>query len=328
MLRRNDRLHGAFVGEQDADGLEQDLEVQTERPVGNILGVQTDDLLEVGDLAAATDLPEARDARLDGQAGAMVILVLLPFVHGGRAGPDHGHGTLEDIEELRKFIQTGFSDEFADTGLFRAVGENLVADDAGVEIELEHHAVLHTVLFHQLFLALFGVHVHGTDLVHLEALAVLADALLGKEDGAGRLVPDDGADDGDDQEGGQTADQTGKDIEEALDDELKRGGIVDGCREDRGPPDLFGEALDAAAAHVGDVVMGGDAHPGTGVHQLHDLFVGHGGVDIDGIDPLADDIVGGGVHVRDDGIAPDFLQIGGFCQDDPVNLVVCDGVTA
>ena len=327
-MRRNGRLHGTFVGEEDADGLKEDFKVQGKRPVGDVLGVQTDDLFKVGDLTAAADLPEAGDTRLDGQAGAVVVLVLLPLVHGRGAGTDHGHRTLEDVEKLRKFVQRGFADKLADASLFGTVGENLVADDAGVEIELEHHAVLHAVLFQQLFLALFGVHVHGADLIHLEPLAVLADALLGKEDGTRRLVPDDRADDSDDHEGGQTADQAGKDIEEALDDELERGGIVDGGREDRGPADLFGKAFCAAAAHVGDVVMGGNAHPGAGVHQLHDLFIGHRGINIDGIDPFADNIVSGGVHVRDNGIPGDFFGIGGFRQDDSDDLVVRDGVTA
>ena len=44
--------------------LEQNLNIQHNRPVFDVLAIQGHHLIEIGDLAAAADLPHAGDARL------------------------------------------------------------------------------------------------------------------------------------------------------------------------------------------------------------------------------------------------------------------------
>ena len=63
-----------------------------------------------------------------------------------------------------------------------AVRQDFVADDTGIEVHLEHLAVTQFVIFHQLGFAGFRIHIHASELVHLEFLSVFAHTLLGKED--------------------------------------------------------------------------------------------------------------------------------------------------
>ena len=70
------------------DGLQEDPDVQADGPVVDVFRVQLDHFLEVGDLAAAGDLPHAGQARLGGKAGAVMVFVFLPFVLGRRPGAD------------------------------------------------------------------------------------------------------------------------------------------------------------------------------------------------------------------------------------------------
>ena len=90
--------------------------------------------------------------------------------------------SLQYIKELRKFIQAPVTDEVSDTFFDCAVRELLAADDSRVKVELEHHAVLHTVFFHEFGFAFFGIHVHTSELIHLEHLSVLSDTGLLEED--------------------------------------------------------------------------------------------------------------------------------------------------
>ena len=98
----------------------------------------------------------------------MVVGVFLPLVRGGGAGADEGHFAPEDVEELGEFVQGGFADEFADAGLSGAVREDGVPDDAGIPVELEHHAAFNGVLALEALLFRFGVRDHGANLVHSE----------------------------------------------------------------------------------------------------------------------------------------------------------------
>src|ERR1035437_376121 len=67
----------------------QYLRVQPERPVVNVFQVQPHPLLEISDVVAPADLPEAGDARLDAQPAPMgQVIEPLDFVHGQRARAD------------------------------------------------------------------------------------------------------------------------------------------------------------------------------------------------------------------------------------------------
>ena len=214
--------HCTVLGEHIPDGLQDELDIQAETPVLDIFRIQPDDLFEVRDVAAAAGLPHAGDAGAEGQPCPMVILVLLPLVHRGRAGADNAHISLQHVPELRKLVQGVRADKLADSGLPGSIEEDLVPDDARIEFQLEHHAVGDAVLGHKFLLPRVRVHVHRADLIDLEALAVLADTLLLIDDGTGGLSPDDRSDDQHDEQGEHAADETADDVHHALEEKLHR----------------------------------------------------------------------------------------------------------
>jgi len=130
------------------------------------------------DLAAAVDLPQARDAGDDVEALAVLERVLLHLLRHGRARTDEAHVADEDVPQLRQLVDAGAADEPADRR------------DARVVLHLEDDAVLRLVLREQLGLARLGVLVHAAELVELEMAAVAPDADLAEDDGAGARQPD------------------------------------------------------------------------------------------------------------------------------------------
>lgn len=77
-----------------------------------------------------------------------------------RSGTDEAHVAVEDVEDLRQFVQAGGADEFADFGNARIV----------------FRRQLGTGIF-------FRIDAHGTEFVDLIFLAKAADADLAVEDG-------------------------------------------------------------------------------------------------------------------------------------------------
>ena len=64
--------------------------------------------------AAAVDLPQAGDARADAEAAALPVLIeSLVITHGKRPGADQAHVALQDVEELRKLINTRLPQQLA-----------------------------------------------------------------------------------------------------------------------------------------------------------------------------------------------------------------------
>lgn len=237
----------------------------------------------------------------------MVEFVFFPLVDRRRPGADKAHLSDQHVKELGELIQARLADEFADARLFRAVRQDLVADDARVKVQLEHHAVFDAVLLHELLLALLRIHVHGADLEDLELLAVLADPGLLEEDRAGALFFDDRAHNDDDQNGQNTAHDTAQDIQHALQQQLQGGRVVDGSGQDRSAAHLLHELLDAVTAHGRDVVMDRDRHCVAVVHQLHDAGIRGRAVDVDRVDPLLADVIRRARKRGDHGDAADFV---------------------
>lgn len=279
------------MGEHSPKGFEQDLEVQFQRPIVDVLGVQADHFLEVRDFAAPAHLPHARDAGLAGQAGAVVELVFFPLVRGGRTCAHQGHVPLEHVEKLGKFVQTGLAYELADARFAGAVRHLLVADDPRIEIQLEHHAVLHPVLGHQAGFTRVGVQIHGADLGHLELLAVLTDPLRFVQDRPRAGDLDDRPDDGDDDHGEQAADQPAHDVQRPLGKQIGQRGVIGRGGEHRGATDLLGKLLAAVHADARDVVMHGHRHLPARIHQLLDPRRIRGAIDIHAVDPLPADVL-------------------------------------
>src|SRR5918911_3267393 len=89
-------LGGAFATEDGADGFEDDLDVERERPVLYVVEIQADHVLEREVLATA-DLPVAGHPR-DGRESLFVQLAhLLKVMQGQRPRSHEAHFALEDV---------------------------------------------------------------------------------------------------------------------------------------------------------------------------------------------------------------------------------------
>ena len=205
----------------------------------------------------------------------MVILIQRPLVLRGGAGAYQTHVPLQNVQKLGELVQAGLADELADAGLFRAVRQNPVADDPGIPVQLEHEPAGDPVLLHILLLDLIGVGDHAAELIHLEDLAVAADALLGIENRAGGGSADGRADKQSQHSRNQAAHQAADNIQHPL---HRRGAEADAVAVHRqnvvAPQILHG--LHAAAHEVSYIVqteMHRDAHGGHGVGQLQNRLV-------------------------------------------------------
>ena len=196
----------------------------------------------------------------------MFQLVLFPFVQGAGAPSHQGHIAFEDVEKLRKLIQRGIADDVADPAGFSVPVFLLRADDAGIVLQLEHHAVLDPVFLIEFLLPFLGVHIHGAEFPAPEGAAVLADAGLPEEDGAGVRPFDQRADDEGQEPGDQAADEPADDIDQAFDESLAGGDEADAVGRDAVAPQLavfpvlpfrFGEGLEGPAdddAHIHKII--------------------------------------------------------------------------
>ena len=158
---------GAFEHCRDSFG--QYFKVQKQRPVVDVFHVELHPLLE-GNVGAAVDLPEAGDARADGEAASMPVFVkafVIPFGEG--SGADKAHISFEDVYELGELIQAGFAEEFSDFG------------DAGIVVDLEDRALGFVEGFEFSLFLLCSLD-HGPEFAEAESPFVEADAVLGEKD--------------------------------------------------------------------------------------------------------------------------------------------------
>ena len=156
------------------DGADQDFQIEPQRPVVNVFKVKTHPVLEIGNLIAAADLPEAGEAGLDAQAAAVgQIFKTFHLVHRQRARTDQAHFGAEHVVELRQLVEAVFAEEFSDWRDARVVGD------------LEDRAA-HFIHGLQFVLKLLGVGHHGAEFVKREGRAIEAGALLTEEYRAGR----------------------------------------------------------------------------------------------------------------------------------------------
>ena len=122
--RRSDGTGRVLADEQDAAGhrrrraraarpgtvREQDLHVEPERAAAHVLEVERDHLLE-RQLRAAADLPQAGDARLDGEAREPVLGVALDLVLDRRARADQRHVAAQHVPQLRQLVEARAAQE-------------------------------------------------------------------------------------------------------------------------------------------------------------------------------------------------------------------------
>ena len=110
------------------------------------------------------------------QAHFVVQIICCYLIHSRRTGTHQTHITAQNIVKLRQFIDTQTSDNISDA-LARSF---FAADNTRIIIHFKH-ITLHLVLSHQFFFSLLCIHIHGTEFIHFETAAILADTLLAIE---------------------------------------------------------------------------------------------------------------------------------------------------
>src|SRR5262249_35757599 len=103
-------------------GFEDDLQVEPGRPVFDVVNIQLHHLLERQAVAAA-DLRQAGQSRLYVKAFAVPGFVTFNLVGDGRSRADQRHLALEDVEDLRQFVNAQASKQGADARDPAAVDE-------------------------------------------------------------------------------------------------------------------------------------------------------------------------------------------------------------
>src|SRR2546425_2843662 len=155
------------------DGSCQDGKIEPDRPVVDVLHVEIHPMVK-GNSAPAVDLPEASDAGPHAEPAPLPVLAdpkVVPY--GERSRPNQAHGALQNVEELRQFVDACLSEKFSDPR------------DARVMLDLEGGRA-HFIPICELCLLLFGVSDHGTKLIHPKSSLVHADPFLDKENRAAR----------------------------------------------------------------------------------------------------------------------------------------------
>lgn len=197
---------GASSQQHDLDRIEDDVGVEGERDVLEVVEV----VFELGDgifdgvAVFVVDLGPAGDAGEDGVAVAVEgDLLGEGFDELGAFGArsDDGHVAPEDVEELGEFVDAEFAEPAAEGGDAGVVAGG--PDGAGSG---------------------FGVHVHGAELEDFEDFAVVADAFLAVEGGAGTGEADEGGDDEHGEAGEEKAEEGEKEGVAALESKGLGGG--------------------------------------------------------------------------------------------------------
>src|SRR5208282_289727 len=133
-LRALQQARASHAGTSDyyACGLDQNLEIQPQRPVVDVLKVETDPVVEIRNLIAPTDLPQTGHARFYAEFAAMPDFETFELVRPGRARSHQAHVSLKDAPQLRQFVEAVFAQNASD------------ASDSGIVTHLERRA-LHLV---------------------------------------------------------------------------------------------------------------------------------------------------------------------------------------
>lgn len=84
-----------------------------EAPVADVPGVELEAAVEA-DVVAAADLPEAGDAGRGHADDGQVVAYFLFLTRQVRAWADETHLALDDVEDLRQFVEAVLADELAD----------------------------------------------------------------------------------------------------------------------------------------------------------------------------------------------------------------------
>ena len=99
-----------------ADRLHNQLEVGPNATLLDVQKVKRNPLIEADVITVATRLPIASNSRLDEQTLPLIRGVLADLARKCRPWTNDGHVPKQDVEELRKLVQTGLADEATDAG--------------------------------------------------------------------------------------------------------------------------------------------------------------------------------------------------------------------
>ena len=100
-------LLGARSPQNYRHGAQKNFHIQPQRPIVDILQIQTHPFLKILHFVASADLPEASQPRLDAEAPAVrQIIKSQGFIHGQGPGTHQTHLSLQHIEQLGQLIET------------------------------------------------------------------------------------------------------------------------------------------------------------------------------------------------------------------------------
>ena len=139
-------LQSTSVSKYSPYRFKEDLQIPSKTPITDILRVKLHDLFKVCNFRPSADLPHAGDAGLAGEPRTMMELIFFPLIDGRRAGAYETHLAHQDVEELRKFVETGTPNKITDAGLFRAVRKDFITDNPRIPVELEHHSIFDAIV--------------------------------------------------------------------------------------------------------------------------------------------------------------------------------------
>lgn len=125
------------------------------------------------------------------------LFELFDEVRPFRSRADEAHVAVEDVEDLRQFVEPGGADEFADFGNARVV----------------FGGQLGTGVF-------FSIDAHGTEFINLIFFAKAADADLAVEDGTAVAEFDGQGDGNGERQGADSSDASQDDVDSTLDGPL------------------------------------------------------------------------------------------------------------
>ena len=183
--RAGAKISVAAAGEADGrDRLEDNDKVGEKRPVLDVLRVESD-ARGVGDVVAAADLPEPRQAGTRTQIKHGGRIIEFEFVFDHRTGADDAHFTANDVEELRQLVEAELTQDCPDNGDTRIILKLACRTPFFIGV-----GIVPEKLFQDL-VALFH---HRTEFQALEELAVVTDSAMAIKDTAAVRELDEGHD--------------------------------------------------------------------------------------------------------------------------------------
>src|SRR5687767_11966940 len=203
------QLISAAAGEDRKGRLEEDRDVEPDRPVLDVVEVEPHEVVE-REVRAARDLPQARDSRQHEIALAVPRLELVVVAQRQGSRADQAHLAGEHVQYLGQLVERELPQEAADAG------------DARVLADLEESSRRLVVLFERHLLLGSALH-HRPELEHPELATGDPDPPVAVEHGPARVELDGQRDQEPDRETDDDDDAADHEVEGALDEPVGPG---------------------------------------------------------------------------------------------------------